>query len=61
VHLCGYDEVAIKEFIKRLEEEERFMEEELESFNEDEDEVDETMNLEDQVDVMDLYSQQATI
>ena len=60
VHLCGYDEVAIKEFIKRLEEE-RFMEEELESFNEDEDEVDETMNLEDQVDVMDLYSQQATI
>jgi hypothetical protein len=52
--------VAIKEFIKRLEEE-RFMEEELESFNEDEDEVDETMNLEDQVDVMDLYSQQATI
>jgi hypothetical protein len=60
VHLCGYDEAAIKEFIKRLEEE-RFMEEELESFNEDEDEVDETMNLEDQVDVMDLYSQQATI
>jgi hypothetical protein len=35
--------------------------EELDGDNDDDDEVDETMNLGDQVDVMELFQQQATI
>ena len=64
VHLCGYDEAAIREFLERLEEE-QFMEDELEDIlqhdvENDDDEVDESTNLGDQADVMELY-QQASI
>jgi molybdenum-dependent DNA-binding transcriptional regulator ModE len=65
VHLCGYDEAAIREFLGRFLEEEQFMEDELEDMAQhdeenDDDEVDESTNLGDQADVMELY-QQASI
>jgi len=66
IHMCGYDEVGMKDFLERLAEEEMVEEElhnleELDGDNDDDDEVDETMNLGDQVDVMELFQQQATI
>jgi hypothetical protein len=66
IHMCGFDEVGIKEFLERLAEEEVVEEElkdleELDGDNDDDNEVDETMNLGDQVDVMELFQQQATI
>jgi hypothetical protein len=64
VQLCGLNEVTIREFLGRLEEE-QFMEDELEDLTQhdeenDDDEVDDSMNLGDQADVMELY-QQASI
>jgi hypothetical protein len=54
IHMCGYDGVAIARFNNRLEGE-QFMQDEMEKFHDDADEVDEDTILEGQVDVMDLY------
>jgi hypothetical protein len=60
--MCGYDEISIRQFIQdRLDDE--ILDDCWNSENsaDDDDEVDETMELNEQVDVMDLYHMMGTV
>jgi hypothetical protein len=62
IHMCGYDEISIRQFIQdRLDDEELQDCENSENSADDDDEVDETMELNEQVDVMDLYHMMGTV